>query len=365
MDAEQFVLRLPPSLADQLRAAATASVRSSRGAGSAPNPPKTFRYTRLKNARSGSARQSSRGRGRERASSTDPDDNRYIFFAGDERYNATMVYLPCIVESQKTLDGSTYYKSGEVSQMLVVHPNAAAPAKSGKRGGAARSASTLVTGSEAALPIEQRAFTAQQVPQNLHLSSGLTPPTAHIVQRRFDKTKRGLQCSADEVQAVQEQLSKLQTMQQQAGSGAGHSRSLRAEREEVVPWEPYMDAWPDELVVRRVNGRVTSTQVPEAFLRKSEPPPRRADASPPDSLLHSPDPMAASASFDTDLPPIDEDFDLFNLGDELGEVLSSSSFDGGDGDDGSLVDATDAALDSDTFEFSLSQFQEDVENLDL
>lgn len=176
----------------------------------------------------------------------------------------------------------------------------------------------------------------------------------------------GVACvQADEVQAVQEQLSKLQTMQQQAGSGAGHSRSLRAEREEVVPWEPYMDAWPDELVVRRVNGRVTSTQVPEAFLRKSEPPPRRADASPPDSLLHSPDPMAASASFDTDLPPIDEDFDLFNLGDELGEVLSSSSFDGGDGDDGSLVDATDAALDSDTFEFSLSQFQEDVENLDF
>ena len=88
------------------------------------------------------------------------------------------------------------------AQMLVVHPNAAVPAKSGKRGGAARSASTLVTGSEAALPIEQRAFTAQQVPQNLHLSSGLTPPTAHIVQRRFDKTKRGLQCSVRRIYGV-------------------------------------------------------------------------------------------------------------------------------------------------------------------
>mgnify|MGYP001330156806 CR=1 FL=1 len=38
---------------------------------------------------------------------------------------------------------------------------------------------------------------------------------------------------------------------------------------------------------------------------------------------------------------IDEDFDLFNLGDELGEVLSSSSFDGGDGDDKSSQPARD------------------------
>lgn len=36
-------------------------------------------------------------------------------------YPARLVDLPCVVETQKTLDRSTFFKSGDVGQMLVVY----------------------------------------------------------------------------------------------------------------------------------------------------------------------------------------------------------------------------------------------------
>eukprot|EP01112_Ceratiomyxa_fruticulosa_P016904 TRINITY_DN5176_c0_g1_i1.p1 TRINITY_DN5176_c0_g1~~TRINITY_DN5176_c0_g1_i1.p1 ORF type:complete len:133 (+),score=29.96 TRINITY_DN5176_c0_g1_i1:41-400(+) len=43
------------------------------------------------------------------------------FKMGDQQYNATLLDLPCIVESLKTLDQIVYYKSADIGQMLVVH----------------------------------------------------------------------------------------------------------------------------------------------------------------------------------------------------------------------------------------------------
>ena len=45
----------------------------------------------------------------------------YVFRYGEEEYHATMVTLPCVVEVQKTLDSVSLYKTGDLSQMLVVH----------------------------------------------------------------------------------------------------------------------------------------------------------------------------------------------------------------------------------------------------
>ena len=65
-------------------------------------------------------------------------------------YPAKLVDLPCIIESQKTFDRVAYYKSGDISQMLLVHRPEETP------------------------PADQ-------------MSSGITPPTAFIRDKRFRK----------------------------------------------------------------------------------------------------------------------------------------------------------------------------------
>ncbi|KAK2952374.1 putative transcription initiation factor TFIID subunit 7 [Blattamonas nauphoetae] len=39
----------------------------------------------------------------------------------NQRYPATLVNLPCIIESQKSFDNKTFFKTADISQMLIVH----------------------------------------------------------------------------------------------------------------------------------------------------------------------------------------------------------------------------------------------------
>lgn len=41
---------------------------------------------------------------------------------GDKTYDATLVDLPCVIETQKTFNSENFYKSGDISQMLVARP---------------------------------------------------------------------------------------------------------------------------------------------------------------------------------------------------------------------------------------------------
>ena len=90
-------------------------------------------------------------------------------------------------------------------QILVVHPGVIGGTSSGARSSSSSkgkgkikrrtsySGASSGRGADAVgeLPVEQQAFGVDHVPDDLQLSSGLTPPTAHIVQRRFEKTRRG------------------------------------------------------------------------------------------------------------------------------------------------------------------------------
>ena len=49
--------------------------------------------------------------------------NKFEFCWADETYPATLVNMPTVVEAQKTFDNKTFYKSGEVGQMLIVSLN--------------------------------------------------------------------------------------------------------------------------------------------------------------------------------------------------------------------------------------------------
>eukprot|EP00904_Undaria_pinnatifida_P013816 jgi/Undpi1/9565/HiC_scaffold_27.g12021.m1 len=100
-------------------------------------------------------------------------------------YPARLVDLPCIVETQKTLDRSTFFKSGDVGQMLIVYKDEAAYKKDD---GNAASAS----------------------PRGLY-PDGLTPPTKNIVRRRFMKARPDLgKFDRTEVICVESQVLKMQ-----------------------------------------------------------------------------------------------------------------------------------------------------------
>lgn len=46
---------------------------------------------------------------------------RFSFTMDGKVYPARLVDLPCVLETQKTLDRSTFFKSGDVGQMLIVY----------------------------------------------------------------------------------------------------------------------------------------------------------------------------------------------------------------------------------------------------
>ena len=83
----------------------------------------------------------------------------YAIIFNEEVYLATMHTLPALVESHKTFDNQTYYKTGEISQVLVVEQN---PSRF--------------------RPEELM----QRVPKNMALPDGLTPVTKNAVQKLYD-----------------------------------------------------------------------------------------------------------------------------------------------------------------------------------
>ena len=91
----------------------------------------------------------------------------FIFQLDGRRYPAMLVNLPTLVETHKTADQKTFVKSGEIGQMLQVFGSNAEKE-------AARSKLTKLNCNT----------------NNDYCASGLTPPTANIVRRRFDKTNK-------------------------------------------------------------------------------------------------------------------------------------------------------------------------------
>jgi TATA-binding protein-associated factor Taf7 len=48
------------------------------------------------------------------------DARRAIFHIGNNLYSAKLVDLPCIIESQKTLDGKQMFKVADICQVLAI-----------------------------------------------------------------------------------------------------------------------------------------------------------------------------------------------------------------------------------------------------
>ena len=48
---------------------------------------------------------------------------QFKFRMGDFESRASIIDLPCVIESYKTLDNVNLFKAGNISQMVYVHPN--------------------------------------------------------------------------------------------------------------------------------------------------------------------------------------------------------------------------------------------------
>ncbi|GAB1517563.1 hypothetical protein RhiTH_000612 [Rhizoctonia solani] len=88
------------------------------------------------------------------------DSRRAVFHIGGNTYNAKLVDLPAIIESQKTLDNRQMYKVADICQMLVVEDKIISDEPSSK----------------GTFNIEDYIW-----------PHGLTPPMQHVRKRRFRK----------------------------------------------------------------------------------------------------------------------------------------------------------------------------------
>lgn len=97
------------------------------------------------------------------------DSRRAIFHIGESFYNAKLVDLPAIIESQKTLDNRQLFKVADICQMLVVEESTMTPDSNG---------TSAVVGSETNKAFDVKDFIWPH---------GLTPPLNHVRRRRFRK----------------------------------------------------------------------------------------------------------------------------------------------------------------------------------
>lgn len=138
MDEEQFILRLPDPLAQRLRLGL--SSKAKRDAAGAPTGTFHVRFSGPREA---------------------------VFSLDGEDYPASLMDLPCIVETHKTADKRTYFKSGDVHQVLVVR-----------------------------MPEEN-------APENFNLPHGVTP-AGKDAAKRFHVPKTVF--TADQVESVENQM---------------------------------------------------------------------------------------------------------------------------------------------------------------
>ncbi|KDR73499.1 hypothetical protein GALMADRAFT_251208 [Galerina marginata CBS 339.88] len=106
------------------------------------------------------------------------DSRRAIFHIGNNTYSAKLVDLPCVVESQKTLDGKQMFKVADICQMLVVDKK---------------------------IPSEDQLMKDKSFNIDEFIwPHGLTPPLHHVRKRRFRKrvNRRTIESVEQEVERL-------------------------------------------------------------------------------------------------------------------------------------------------------------------
>ncbi|XP_019416674.1 PREDICTED: transcription initiation factor TFIID subunit 7 isoform X1 [Lupinus angustifolius] len=93
---EQFILRVPPSVAERIEHLLNNNNNNSDAPSSSSEDNKSLDLSFSEDGRSGS------------------------FLIGNERFAASLLDLPCVVESFKTYDDSSLIKTADIAQMIMV-----------------------------------------------------------------------------------------------------------------------------------------------------------------------------------------------------------------------------------------------------
>jgi TATA-binding protein-associated factor Taf7 len=168
---EQILLRVPPEIAKRLsemieegRAAAASS--SSAAAGLSAASPVSLAFT---------------------------SDRRALLTYDGQAHDATLVDLPCHIETHKTWDSIAFYKTADIAQMLVLHAAAALPNTAAATAATAaqqqQTAGNAAGGAGGAGKEEKKeaAAAAASAAPPIRSSSGLLPPTRDIRPKRYDR----------------------------------------------------------------------------------------------------------------------------------------------------------------------------------
>lgn len=168
---------------------------------------------------------------------SDAGDN-YTIELGSRRLAATLVKLPCIIESMKTSDKAVYTKVGDISRLMFVFDREFV-SEEDKKGMLKEHVGEIL----------DREF--GQV-----CESGITPPTRHIVQRRFDRTKQFRKGY------TKEELSRGESVLHELGSEKTDKRGITIVEESIVEEEPFMtDAWGEHFKLVYVDGSLSEVKV--------------------------------------------------------------------------------------------------------
>ncbi|KAF9475861.1 hypothetical protein BDN70DRAFT_883193 [Pholiota conissans] len=106
------------------------------------------------------------------------DSRRAIFHIGNNTYSAKLVDLPCVIESQKTLDNKQMFKVADICQMLVVDKKVQSEDQ----------------------VMKEKSFNIDE----FIWPHGLTPPLHHVRKRRFRKrvNRRTIESVEQEVERL-------------------------------------------------------------------------------------------------------------------------------------------------------------------
>jgi len=158
---EQFILRVPPRVAEQIRELLQNAEKEQVPSSKDKKAPKGPREKDL---------------GLEFTVEHGDSNRNVMMRIGREEFIGTFVDLPCLIESHKTYDNVNYFKSQDISQMMLVHD-----------------------------PSEED-FPVVNYDSEYKFASGITPPTRNIRKRKFrrptDRTKQ-------EIESVEQEIMKL------------------------------------------------------------------------------------------------------------------------------------------------------------
>lgn len=134
-------------------------------------------------------------------------EHLFAFVVDGVRYPAALVNMPTLVEALKTFNGTSYFKSGDIGQALIVYETEEERAEDLRRcpseepNQRKNSATALASAAGASVPgytkappaeseEEEKARVRGERMERRYYHSGITPPMGDIVQRRFVNTER-------------------------------------------------------------------------------------------------------------------------------------------------------------------------------